>query len=33
MWKRRHRLLISLLFYFGANVEMFTQIIAQGDFK
>ena len=32
MWRRRHRLFISL-FYFGANVEMFTQIIAQGHFK
>lgn len=34
MWKRRHRLFFSSPFSeFGANVEMFTQIIAQGHFK
>lgn len=34
-WKRRHRLFFffSPFSEFGANVEMFTQIIAQGHFK
>lgn len=33
MSKRRHRRFFSPLYEFGANVEMFTQIIAQGHFE